>query len=290
MRVPRATFLVSLAAAVITLVPPAAVPAGAAPRPALPQLPQARFTVAAGLLGVDPSPNVRVDATPGPQVSDPAAGIIETFAGGSADGATAPSSTFKEPYDAVVAPDGAVVVADTYDNRIRRIDPATGVVSTIVGTGDAGLAGDGGPATQASLNFPIAAAYGPDGSLYVADRWNDRVRKVDPNTATITTVAGNGPDDANGGVCYTGDGVPATSTALCGPSGMAVAPNGNLFIADTGNDRIRMVDASTGLITTVAGNGLAGITGRRAADEHVREPPLGHRPRLPWQPHLQHRG
>src|SRR5437868_7020092 len=89
---------------------------------------------------------------------DPSTGIIHSFAGGSADGAAAIRSTFSQPYDAALAPDGSIIVADTYNNRIRAIDWQTGRVRTIAGSGDCGSGGDGGAAMQASLNFPFSAA------------------------------------------------------------------------------------------------------------------------------------
>jgi hypothetical protein len=117
------------------------------------------------------------------------------------------------------------------------------------------MAGDGGPATAASLNFPLSAAFGPDGSLYIADAWNDRVRRVDAATGTITTVAGDGPDDATGEECGQGDGGPATSATVCDPSGVGVAANGDVLVSDTRDNRVRRVSAADGTITTIAGNG-----------------------------------
>jgi streptogramin lyase len=189
-------------------------------------------------------------------------GIMHTYAGGSADGAPAPVSTFSQPYDAALAPDGSIAVVDTYNSRIRRVDSQTGIVSSIAGDGDTGSAGDGGPATQASLNFPLMAAYGPDGSLYFTDTWNDRVRRVDPASGIVTTVAGNGPTPR--GQCLTsnsGDGGPATSSAVCGPSGVAVDANNNLYITETAENDVRRVDGKTGVITTVAGNRSGTPTG-----------------------------
>jgi sugar lactone lactonase YvrE len=197
--------------------------------------------------------------------SAPVAGptaIIRTFAGGSADGAPAILSTFSQPYDAALAPDDSIAIVDTYNNRIRRVDGQTGIVQNVAGSGDTGFAGDGGPATGASMNFPLMAAYGSDGSLYFTDTWNDRVRRVNPQTGIITTVAGNGPNsDAECLASNAGDGGPATSSAVCSPSGVAVDANGNLFIAETRNSTIRRVDGQTGIITTVAGNRSGTPTG-----------------------------
>jgi sugar lactone lactonase YvrE len=181
--------------------------------------------------------------------------IIRTFAGGSADGANALNSRFAQPYDAALAPDGSIAIVDTYNNRIRKLDPQSGLISNLVGTSDEGLAGDGGLATQASMNFPLMAAYGSDSSLYFTDVWNDRIRRVDPVSGIVTTVAGNGPTPE--GQCLTSnttDGGPATSAAVCGPSGVAVDANNNLYITETAENDIRRVDAQTGVITTVAGS------------------------------------
>src|SRR5206468_11095731 len=171
--------------------------------------------------------------------------------GGSADGVSGLESTFSQPYDAALAPDGTIAIVDTYNNRIRSVDPQSGIVRNIAGSGDTGLAGDSGPAAQASMNFPLMAAYGSDGALYFTDTWNDRVRRVDPNTGIITTVAGNGPNtDAECLASNAGDGGPATSSAVCSPSGVAVDANNNLYITETRNRTIRRVDGATGVITT----------------------------------------
>ncbi|MFN2581903.1 MAG: hypothetical protein ABR498_04075, partial [Candidatus Dormibacteria bacterium] len=92
----------------------------------------------------------------GPQVNDPAAGSVTTVVGGSADGSSALRSTFFQPNDAVAAPDGTLYIADTYDNEVRAVNPSTQVVRTVAGTGDAGMSGDGGPGTAATLNFPTS--------------------------------------------------------------------------------------------------------------------------------------
>jgi len=182
-------------------------------------------------------------------------GIIHTYAGGSADGAPAIASTFSQPYDAALAPDGSIAIVDTYNSRIRKLDPQSAIVSNIAGSGDTGLAGDGGLATQASMNFPLMAAYGSDGSLYFTDTWNDRVRRVDYATGMVTTFAGNGPNtDAECLASNAGDGGPATSSAVCAPSGVAVDVSNNVYITETRENTIRRVDSKTGIITTVAGS------------------------------------
>jgi len=124
-----------------------------------------------------------------------------------------------------------------------------GTVSTVAGSGTAGFAGDGGSAAAASLNTPVYLAVGLDGTLYIADQFNDRIRKVTP-AGIISTIAGNGVHG------FGGDGGLATAAALNYPTGIAIDNAGNIWIADEGNKRIRKID-SAGIITTVAGNGLA---------------------------------
>jgi RHS repeat-associated protein len=178
-------------------------------------------------------------------------GSITTVAGNGGrsyggDGGPATAASLNIPYGVAVGPDGSLYIADTGNNRIRKVAP-DGSITTVAGKGDYSYGGDGGPATAASLSFPGGVAVGPDGSLYIADTYNDRIRKVAPD-GSITTVAGKGDDS------YGGDGGPATAASLSLPYGVAVDPDGSLYIADTGNSRIRKV-APDGSITTVAGKG-----------------------------------
>ena len=143
---------------------------------------------------------------------------------------------------------GAVYIADRDNHRIRRVDGA-GTIITVAGTGESGFGGDGGPAVEAQLVEPRGVAVDEADNLYIADSWNHRVRRVD-GAGIITTVAGTGVSG------YSGDGGPAVEAQLAEPRGVAVDRWGNLYIADTGNHRIRRVDAS-GTITTVAGIGGA---------------------------------
>jgi uncharacterized protein (TIGR03437 family) len=184
-------------------------------------------------------------------------GIITTFAGngtagGNGDGGAATSAQLNAPQGVAVDSSGNVYIADTANGRVRKVS-ASGTISTVAGSGAIGYGGDGGAATSAQLYTPSAVAVDAAGNLYIADFSNNRIRKVS-TSGTITTVAGNG----NSG--FTGDGGPATSANLDTPSGVAVDAAGNIYIADTGNNRIRQVNAS-GLITTVAGNGLPGFSG-----------------------------
>ncbi|HYV35936.1 MAG TPA: peptidoglycan DD-metalloendopeptidase family protein, partial [Gemmataceae bacterium] len=190
--------------------------------------------------------------------------IITTFAGnGSAtyggDNGPATAAVMTHPQGVAVDGSGNVFIADSYNNRIRRVDASTGIITTITGNGTAGFSGDGGLATAAALNFATGNSPTPNiavdanGHLFIADTNNNRVREVDLSTGIITTVAGNG----TGG--FSGEGVAATAASLSLPVSVAVDANGNLYVTD--NQRIRKVTASTGVITTVAGNGLPTYSG-----------------------------
>ncbi len=184
-------------------------------------------------------------------------GTITTVAGigtggWSGDNGLATAAQLKFPYGVAVDDTGTILIADAGNQRIRRVD-AAGVITTVAGNGTFGYSGDGGLATSARLGFPMGVALGGGGSFYIADRQNHRVRRVD-GTGIITTVAGIG---INGS---TGDGGAATSAQLAIPESMVADPSGNLYIADTGNHRIRRVDTA-GVITTVAGSGTNGEIG-----------------------------
>jgi NHL repeat-containing protein len=132
---------------------------------------------------------------------------------------------------------------------------STGIISTIAGNGTAGYTGDGGVATSAELNGPTDIELDSSGTIYIVD-WNDnRVRKVTASTGIISLVAGNGTAG------YGGDGGAATSAELNNPNGVVLDSSGNIYIADFTNNRVRKVTASTGIISTVAGNGTTGYTG-----------------------------
>jgi sugar lactone lactonase YvrE len=189
--------------------------------------------------------------------STPAEPRIGAFAGTGAvgysgDGGPALEATLNDPRTVAVGPGGDVFVADTLNNVVRKVD-TSGIITTVAGTGTAGEAGDGGPATSARLKWPHSLAVDGHGNLYIADSPNHRIRRVDAN-GVITTVAGTG----RGG--YGGDGGPATEARLSDPKGIALDGQGRLYIADTGNSRVRRVDAS-GIISTVAGNGEVGGAG-----------------------------
>jgi len=167
----------------------------------------------------------------------------------SGDGSLAVQALLNFPTAVVVDRTGHVYIADTLNHRVRRVDAATGVITTVAGLGQPRCFGDGRLAVDAGLNEPAALAVSDEGVLYIADQSNNRVRAVDLTTGVIYTVAGTGT------AAYNGDDVAAMETGLAGPSGLALASDGTLFIADSFNGRIRAVDPFTGLIRTVVGDG-----------------------------------
>ena len=184
-------------------------------------------------------------------------GTITTIAGTGefgfgGDGGPAVEAGLRNPYGVAVDGAGNLYIADTDNHRIRKVD-STGTITTVAGTGERGFGGDGGPATAAQLAPPAGVAVDGAGNLYIADRGNHRIRKVD-STGTITTVAGTGERG------FGGDGGPAEQARLDSPHGVAVDSAGNLYIVDRGNHRIRKVD-SAGVITTVAGTGERDFSG-----------------------------
>jgi len=205
-------------------------------------------------------------------------GIITTVAGtdrrgyGGDDG-PARLALLNSPAGIAVGFGDSVFVADTGNNRVRMIS-ADGTISTVAGTGESGYAGDGGVASQAVLNSPQGLAVDAEGNLYVADTFNDRVRKIDPG-GVITTIAGDGAQS------YSGDGQPATQAGLnfaAGPlngAGQALALDGegDLFVADGGNNSVREVDVG-GVIRTVAGSGQPGYAGKRVSPHSALDLPL----------------
>ena len=180
--------------------------------------------------------------------------------GNSGDGGPATSASIGAAQGVVVDQAGNIYIADAIFNFIRKVD-TNGIISTFAGGNTVAL-GDGGPATNARLDFGPATHAGlavdKAGNLYIADTGDMRVRKVDVATGIITTVAGNSTTLGLGG--FSGDGGPATSAALNSPDGVAVDSAGNIYIADNGNQRIRRISAN-GTISTFAGTGTAGYSG-----------------------------
>jgi GT2 family glycosyltransferase/DNA-binding beta-propeller fold protein YncE len=167
------------------------------------------------------------------------------------------SLQFASASDVVVSAND-IYVADAQNDRICRIDRANGKIVTVAGSGVAGFDGDEKQATQSALHAPNAVALGRNGDLIIADTSNNRVRVVEQATGIIRTLAGDG---IGGSGALIGDGGPATHAHLDHPTDVALAPNGDLYIADMGHHRVRMVDARSGIITTVAGDGLDAMRG-----------------------------
>lgn len=175
--------------------------------------------------------------------------------GDGGDGGPASKAEFNGPHSLAVGPDGAVYVADTWNNRVRKIDPKTGTISAFAGTGEKGFAGDGGPAVKAQFGGVYCAAFDPKGErLYLADLDNRRIRAIDMKTGTLTTVAGNGEK----GVPE--DGAEAVKAPLVDPRAVAADGAGNVYVLERSGHALRVVDAK-GKIRTVAGTGKVGAAG-----------------------------
>ncbi len=186
----------------------------------------------------------RVDAVTGMITAVAGTGV----AGFSGDGGPATVARLGGPGGLAFDAAGNLYIADSGNARVRLVTSGTGVITTVAGNGSAVTGGDGGPATAAGLGNPNGLAIDSVGSLYIAVPGNNVIRKVDRN-GTITTVAGTGTAG------FGGDGGPATAALLSGPQDLATDVAGNVYIADTGNNRIRRLNVGTGVITTVAGSG-----------------------------------
>jgi len=188
-------------------------------------------------------------------------GLTSTVAGDGTwiyrgDGTLATASTLYVPMGVVVDAAGNIYISDTLSNRIRKVDGTSGIISTIAGNGNAGLTGDGGLATSATLSNPTALALDGAGNLYFADNYNNAIRVIDLTTGKISRVAGNGTPG------YSGDNSNALSAELNEPNGLAIdAAAGVLYIADTGNNVVRKLDLHDKTITTFAGTGDGGYGG-----------------------------
>ncbi len=190
------------------------------------------------------------------QITVPSAGIIATLAGNgtgshSGDGGLATNASLTVANAVAFDTAGNLYVTD--GSSVRKVQAATGIISTIAGGGTSGFGGDGGPATSATLNSDDGIAVDQNGNVYVSD--NNRIRKITLSTGTINTIAGNGSQG------FSGDGGPATNAQLNLPSGIAVDPQGNVYFSDFANNRVRKISATTGTITTYAGNGTAAFSG-----------------------------
>lgn len=178
-------------------------------------------------------------------------GVITTVAGTgilghTGDGGPATAAQMHEPTCVCLDGAGNMYIADQYNNCIRKVN-AAGIISTFAGTTVGGYSGDGGPATAAKLNYPYSVIADATGNVYIADRLNNRIRKVDLS-GTITTVVGTGTTG------YTGDGGPATAATLFQPVSLCLSPGGDMYVTDWGNKRVRKINPA-GIISTFAGNG-----------------------------------
>ena len=227
---------------------------GAAATSALLSGPSSLVVLPSGDVVVADSANNRV------RLVSASTGVIYTMAGTgtrgfSGDGGAATSASLTYPFGVALHPSGGVAIADTDNNRVRLVSASTGAISTIAGSSVAGFAGDGGPATSAALGRPHGVAFAPSGDMAIVEFGNHRVRMVSAVTGLIASIAGSGSAG------FSGDGGPATSARLFSPVSAAFDAAGNLFVSERDNHRVRRVAASTGVITTAVGNGVAAFSG-----------------------------
>jgi hypothetical protein len=185
-------------------------------------------------------------------------GIMSTVAGTGlkgygGDGGRAFGAALDQPFHCDIDDQGNLFIAEAGNHCIRKVSLKTGVISTVAGTGKKGFTGDGGPATQATLNEPYAVVRDAEGNLFIVDRLNAVIRKMDAGTGVVSTVAGNGKKG------FSGDGGPATQAMLREPNDCCLDGKGGLLIADVADWRIRRLDLKTGTITTFAGVGKVNL-------------------------------
>ena len=202
-------------------------------------------------------------------------GTINTVAGDGqwiyrGDGVAATAAPIFLPSGLAVDAAGDLFLCDSDNNRVRRVDATTGLISTVAGNGNSGSYGEGVPAAEAELNGPTGIAIDGAGNLYIADSGNNVIRVVNGNTGLINTFAGQ--INATG---YSGDNGPATSALLANPRGLALTPGGDLVIADSGNNAVRLVNITSNKIWTVAGTGMAGYNGEGFATSAWLNDPYG---------------
>ncbi|HKM71709.1 MAG TPA: hypothetical protein VKG22_07240 [Stellaceae bacterium] len=172
------------------------------------------------------------------------------------DDGPAERASLNGPFDVGFDSDGNLYFSDTFNHRIRRVGARTGIITTCAGSGEAGYAGDGRPATRAKLNEPYGIAIDKAANIYIADRHNHCVRRVDRTSGVITTLAGNGSAG------FSGDSGPASRAGMVEPNGLALDPaQARLFIADVADNRVRVLNLASGTIATFAGTGEATHSG-----------------------------
>ena len=216
-------------------------------------------------VAVDTSGNVYLAMASRVRVVSASTGIISAFAGNATTGnfpffgcglpVAATSAMLNNPVGLAVDASGNVYIADTSNHMVRRVSKPSGIISTFAGSGTGGSSGDGGPASSALLNLPSGLAIDSSGNLYIADLNNAKVRLINAAGLTISTYAGNTASDCNG------DGGVATSASLFFPYGVALDASSNLFICDRYNNNVRVVTASTKIISNYAGLACAGRSG-----------------------------
>ncbi|HLK62639.1 MAG TPA: discoidin domain-containing protein [Bryobacteraceae bacterium] len=207
----------------------------------------------AGNVYISDAGNHRVrKVTPGGMISAFAGTGVQGYSG---DGGQAASAQLNRPIGLVIDANNYLYISDSSSQNIRRVNLNSGVISTYAGNGTAAFSGDGGQAISASLMFPLGLAADGAGNLYIADAGNNAIRKVTP-TGIITTIAGSGVQAG-----FSGDGGPAARALLNVASGVGVDGAGNVFIGDSGNNRVRRIDAATGIISTIAGSANNGYSG-----------------------------
>ena len=220
-------------------------------------------------IAVDPSGNVFIAGGDVVRRIDASSGIITTVAGtgtagNSGDGAAATSAMIQNSFgnwsSIATDPSGHLYIAQhngTGNERIRKVNMSTGIITTVAGTGTAGFTGDGALATAATLDRPLSVAVDASYNIYICDVDNARIRKVTAATGIISTIAGTGTSG------YTGDGALATAAQISisqSNAGIAIDGSGNIFFSQ-GSNVVRKITISTGIITTVAGNGTSGLSG-----------------------------
>ena len=223
---------------------------GPATKAALEQPYEVRFDKGGNLYFVD-MPNHQVKRV------DRRTGVITTIAGTGAagyggDGGPAKQAQFRQPHSIAFDRDGSLLICDIGNQRVRRLDLKSGIISTLLGTGEKSATTDGAKIAGTAFNGPRAIEVDTDGTLYLVLREGNAVYRIDRKADRVTLLAGTGKKG------LTGDGGPATSATFNGPKGVALSPDRKLYFADTENHAIRVVDLKTGLISTAAGSGERG--------------------------------